>query len=158
MIGISVVGLGIVASYGLCQWVRLPYGPVHPILPFLLLGIGVDNMFIIIQVSWQTFSILKISNFIPNLRTRKCVFKVWNGQNTRFILISHVTYQIKLLVLFLVCFGKASKLTSSQLIRQYYLSEPLEHSKLYFAHLFKMDIYLYFRVWIIYQRRIRRRI
>lgn len=37
------------ASYGLCFYLGVFYGPVHPIIPFLMLGIGVDDMFVIIQ-------------------------------------------------------------------------------------------------------------
>ncbi|XP_071561671.1 patched domain-containing protein 3 isoform X2 [Temnothorax nylanderi] len=47
--GIFVVGQALMSSYGVCFYMGFPYGPVHPILPFLLLGIGVDDMFIIMQ-------------------------------------------------------------------------------------------------------------
>ncbi|XP_065576700.1 patched domain-containing protein 3-like isoform X2 [Artemia franciscana] len=47
--GVTVVGQAILSSYGICFFVGLMYGPVHPVLPFLLLGIGVDDMFVIIQ-------------------------------------------------------------------------------------------------------------
>jgi len=49
LMGISVVGQAILSSYGVCYYMGFFYGPVHPILPFLLLGIGVDDMFIIMQ-------------------------------------------------------------------------------------------------------------
>ncbi|KAG7199741.1 hypothetical protein KM043_000413 [Ampulex compressa] len=49
LMGISVVGQAILSSYGVCYYVGFSYGPVHPILPFLLLGIGVDDMFVIMQ-------------------------------------------------------------------------------------------------------------
>lgn len=49
LMGIFVVGQAILSSYGLCYYMGFSYGPVHPILPFLLLGIGVDDMFIIMQ-------------------------------------------------------------------------------------------------------------
>ena len=44
-----MVGQAILASYGLCFYLGVFYGPVHPTIPFLLLGIGVDDMFVIIQ-------------------------------------------------------------------------------------------------------------
>jgi len=47
--GISVVGQALLSSYGICYYLGFFYGPVHPILPFLLLGIGVDDMFVIMQ-------------------------------------------------------------------------------------------------------------
>lgn len=47
LLGVSIVGLAILASYGFCFYMGFFFGPVHPILPFLLLGIGVDDMFVI---------------------------------------------------------------------------------------------------------------
>lgn len=49
LMGISVVGQAILSSYGVCYYMGFFYGPVHPVLPFLLLGIGVDDMFVIMQ-------------------------------------------------------------------------------------------------------------
>ena len=51
--GILGVGMGIVVSYGLCSAVGLFYGPMHSVMPFLMLGIGIDDMFVIVQC-WQT--------------------------------------------------------------------------------------------------------
>lgn len=47
--GVSVVGQSILSAYGICYYMGYFYGPIHPILPFLLLGIGVDDMFVIMQ-------------------------------------------------------------------------------------------------------------
>ncbi|CAL8112733.1 unnamed protein product [Orchesella dallaii] len=47
--GISCVALSVVISYGVGSACFLVYGPVNKILPFLLLGIGVDDMFVIMQ-------------------------------------------------------------------------------------------------------------
>lgn len=55
LMGISVVGQALLSSYGLCYYMGFFYGPVHPILPFLLLGIGVDDMFVVMQ-SLETIS------------------------------------------------------------------------------------------------------
>ncbi|KAL0119259.1 hypothetical protein PUN28_009682 [Cardiocondyla obscurior] len=49
LMGISVVAQALLSCYGVCFYMGFFYGPVHPILPFLLLGIGVDDMFIIMQ-------------------------------------------------------------------------------------------------------------
>nr|XP_012227308.1 PREDICTED: patched domain-containing protein 3-like [Linepithema humile] len=49
LMGICVVGQALLSSYGLCFYMGFMYGPVHAILPFLLLGIGVDDMFVIMQ-------------------------------------------------------------------------------------------------------------
>ena len=40
---------GVVVSYGLCSLMGLFFGPLHSVLPFLLLGIGIDDMFVITQ-------------------------------------------------------------------------------------------------------------
>lgn len=53
--GLASVAFGIVVSYGLCSGVGLFFGPMHNALPFLLLGIGIDDMFVIVQ-SWDNLS------------------------------------------------------------------------------------------------------
>jgi hypothetical protein len=50
--GIISTGLGILVSFGLCSAFGLFYGPVHSVLPFLLIGVGVDDMFVIVA-SWE---------------------------------------------------------------------------------------------------------
>lgn len=50
--GVLCVGLAVGVSYGLCAAAGVKYGPVHSVLPFLLLGIGVDDIFVIIQ-TWD---------------------------------------------------------------------------------------------------------
>ena len=47
--GIFGVVMGIIVCFGLCSAFDLVFGPMHPVLPFLLLGIGIDNMFVIVQ-------------------------------------------------------------------------------------------------------------
>ncbi|XP_049805215.1 patched domain-containing protein 3-like [Schistocerca nitens] len=49
LLGVSIIGQSILASYGLCFYMGFFWGPLHPVLPFLLLGIGVDNIFVIMQ-------------------------------------------------------------------------------------------------------------
>ena len=49
LLGIVAILLGTGTCYGFCQLVGLVYGPMHSILPFLLLGIGIDDMFVIVQ-------------------------------------------------------------------------------------------------------------
>lgn len=49
MVGLLCVGLAFLSSCGLCSILGIPYGPVHTSLPFLLLGIGVDDMFVILS-------------------------------------------------------------------------------------------------------------
>lgn len=47
--GIMAVGMGIGSAYGFCSYIGLDYTGLHSILPFLLLGIGIDDMFVIVQ-------------------------------------------------------------------------------------------------------------
>lgn len=47
--GLAAVGLGLVTAYGLCVLLGFMYTQLHTVLPFLLLGIGVDDMFVIVQ-------------------------------------------------------------------------------------------------------------
>ncbi len=49
MQGMAVIGLSIGASYGVCFVAGVFYADMHPIIPFLLMGIGVDDMFVIVQ-------------------------------------------------------------------------------------------------------------
>ena len=54
-IGLSVVGIlsvamGMILAYGVCSLFGLFYSAAHTVIPFLLLGIGIDNIFVITQV------------------------------------------------------------------------------------------------------------
>ena len=49
MSGILAVIMGIIVCFGLCSAFGLFFGPMHSVLPFLLLGIGIDDMFVIVQ-------------------------------------------------------------------------------------------------------------
>ena len=51
--GIFGVAMGLIVSFGICAVVRLDFGPMHNVIPFLLLGIGIDDMFVIVQC-WDT--------------------------------------------------------------------------------------------------------
>eukprot|EP00956_Cyclotella_meneghiniana_P043347 scaffold265892_cov156-Cyclotella_meneghiniana.AAC.1 len=42
-----LVALSTVAGFGIASLAGLIYGPVHSVLPFVLLGIGVDDAFVI---------------------------------------------------------------------------------------------------------------
>lgn len=50
--GITVIGLSVGISYGLGSALQLEKTAVHDVLAFLLLGIGVDDVFVIIQ-NWE---------------------------------------------------------------------------------------------------------
>ena len=47
--GVFAVALGILAGLGLSMWFRVPFVSIVGILPFLVLGIGIDDMFIMVD-------------------------------------------------------------------------------------------------------------
>ena len=47
--GVFAVILGILAGSGLAMWCRVPFVSIVGVLPFLVLGIGIDDMFIIVD-------------------------------------------------------------------------------------------------------------
>ena len=47
--GLASIGLSIPFAYGTTAGLGMFHGPINQILPFLLLGIGIDNMFVIVQ-------------------------------------------------------------------------------------------------------------
>jgi len=49
LMGILSIGMSIASSYGFCAYLGLFYSPLMNVLPFLLLGIGVDDMFVIVN-------------------------------------------------------------------------------------------------------------
>lgn len=55
LIGLMSVGMSIVASYGICCSLGFAFSPLHNFIPFLLLGLGIDDMFVIMQ-SWNNFA------------------------------------------------------------------------------------------------------
>lgn len=53
VIGIVCVGLSVLASYGICTLCGIPYGPLNSVLPVLLIALGVDDMYVILN-AWDT--------------------------------------------------------------------------------------------------------
>ena len=51
---VGAIGLSIVASYALCSAMGFKYTPVHGVLPFVILGLGVDDSFVIMNAMDQT--------------------------------------------------------------------------------------------------------
>lgn len=41
--------LAVLASFGFCSLLGLKFGPMHSLIPILLIGLGVDNAFVIVQ-------------------------------------------------------------------------------------------------------------
>lgn len=50
--GLMCIGMSFASAIGLCSYFGISYGPVHTSLPFLLMGLGIDDMFVI-MASWQ---------------------------------------------------------------------------------------------------------
>lgn len=44
--------MAFVVGCGLCSLIGVSYGPVHTSLPFLLMGLGIDDMFVI-MACWE---------------------------------------------------------------------------------------------------------
>ncbi|EFN85001.1 Niemann-Pick C1 protein [Harpegnathos saltator] len=50
--GLLCVGGAFILAVGVCSLIGIPYGPVHTSLPFLLLGLGIDDIFVF-MASWK---------------------------------------------------------------------------------------------------------
>eukprot|EP00058_Branchiostoma_floridae_P007566 XP_002593054.1 hypothetical protein BRAFLDRAFT_74381 [Branchiostoma floridae] len=55
LLGVASVGMATGASIGFCSLCGVLYGPIHSVMPFLLIGVGVDDMFIIVQ-AWENLT------------------------------------------------------------------------------------------------------
>lgn len=64
VIAIAIGGLSLGVTFGLCSLVGWFYGPVHNILPLLILGISVDDMFVI------TRSMNDLNRKDPHMRSK----------------------------------------------------------------------------------------
>ncbi|KAA0184825.1 hypothetical protein HAZT_HAZT005391 [Hyalella azteca] len=53
LFGLMSVSMALLSSYGICSAMGIMYSPVNSILPLLLIGLGVDDMFIIVS-TWDT--------------------------------------------------------------------------------------------------------
>jgi len=47
--GLVSIAMGMAIALGITSWLGFPYTPMHAILPFICLGIGIDDMFVILQ-------------------------------------------------------------------------------------------------------------
>lgn len=46
------MGMGFISGCGICSLLGVSYGPVHTSLPFLLMGLGVDDIFVM-MACWR---------------------------------------------------------------------------------------------------------
>lgn len=58
------VGMAFVSAIGLCSAFGVSYGPVHTSLPFLMMGLGVDDIFVMISC-WRQIQITHHEKSIP---------------------------------------------------------------------------------------------
>ena len=91
--------MGMILGYGLCSLFGLFYSAAHTVIPFLLLGIGIDNIFVITQtfntlgefsflfwffLSWRLFS----RNYLNPCTSH---WEVWpNYETCRFVLFPKI--------------------------------------------------------------------
>ena len=54
LVGMSCVGLATMSGYGLSFYAGQYISPMHSLLPFLMFGLGVDDMFVIVNSIDQT--------------------------------------------------------------------------------------------------------
>ena len=54
LVGMSCVGLAITSGYGISAYAGYYISDLHALLPFLLMGLGVDDMFVIVNTIDQT--------------------------------------------------------------------------------------------------------
>ncbi|RXG52645.1 Patched-related protein 9 [Armadillidium vulgare] len=66
LVGIACVGLSVMASYGICTASGIPYGPLNSVLPILLIALGVDDMYVILN-SWES---CKNDETVVDIKTR----------------------------------------------------------------------------------------
>ena len=74
--GILSIFMATAVSFGLCSAVGVPYSPVHTILPLLLLGLGVDDMFVIVQ-SWENLTKEVSEDFKGLIHSNKIFLYIW---------------------------------------------------------------------------------
>ncbi|GLV43096.1 Patched-related [Carabus blaptoides fortunei] len=63
-VGLFSVALSFLVACGLCSLFGVFYGPVHTSLPFLLMGLGVDDIFVIISF-WNQLAVEQMRGSLP---------------------------------------------------------------------------------------------
>lgn len=60
-LGLLSVGMGYLSGMGICSLLGIFYGPVHAALPFLLMGLGVDDIFVM-MACWRQLQATAMEN------------------------------------------------------------------------------------------------
>ncbi|XP_028177480.1 patched domain-containing protein 3-like [Ostrinia furnacalis] len=63
-VGLLCVGMAYVTAVSWCSVIGIPFGPVHSSLPFLLMGLGVDDMFVM-NACWRNLSPAETKKSLP---------------------------------------------------------------------------------------------
>ncbi|KAH1013969.1 hypothetical protein HUJ04_002883 [Dendroctonus ponderosae] len=63
-VGMLAIVMGFIVGAGLCSLLGIFYGPVHLSLPFLLMGLGVDDM-LVIMTCWDELSVTDQKRPLP---------------------------------------------------------------------------------------------
>ena len=68
--GVFAVALGILAGFGLAMWCRVPFVSMVGVLPFLILGIGIDDMFILVDELDRQHTSLSVVDTVKEVMAR----------------------------------------------------------------------------------------
>lgn len=63
-VGLLCVGLSYVSAVSWCSVLGISFGPVHSSLPFLLMGLGIDDMFVM-NACWKNLSEAELKKSLP---------------------------------------------------------------------------------------------
>ncbi len=62
--GLLCIGMAFISAVGICSVMGVSYGPVHTSLPFLMMGLGVDDIFVM-MACWRQTQARHYRNSIP---------------------------------------------------------------------------------------------
>lgn len=62
--GLLTILMAFVSAVGICSVMGVPYGPVHTSLPFLMMGLGVDDLFVM-MACWRQIQVKFSHHSIP---------------------------------------------------------------------------------------------
>lgn len=79
------IGMAFVSAVGLCSVMGVSYGPVHTCLPFLMMGLGVDDIFVM-MACWRQTQVKHNHKSIPE---KMAIMLQHAGMVIAFLLISN---------------------------------------------------------------------
>lgn len=93
--GLLSIGMAFISAIGICSLAGISYGPVHTSLPFLLLGLGVDDIFVLMACWRQVESIETFSDHQKSIPERMALMLKHAGSS---ITVTSVTDVVAFLV------------------------------------------------------------